>query len=78
MSDSKNELLVSFGVYVKKLRTQKGLTQIEVSSAMNRDQQSLQRVESGRVNPSLLYLIDLAKALDAPLSELTLFQHTKH
>lgn len=73
MSESKNEKLVSFGIYVKKIRTQKGMTQIEVSSAMNRDQQSLQRVESGRVNPSLLYLVDLAKALNAPLSELMKF-----
>jgi transcriptional regulator with XRE-family HTH domain len=73
VSESKNEKLVSFGIYVKKIRTQKGMTQIEVSSAMNRDQQSLQRVESGRVNPSLLYLVDLAKALNAPLSELMKF-----
>lgn len=66
-------MLVSFGHNIKKIRREKGLTQIDVSSNMNRDQQSLQRVESGRVNPSLLYLIDLAEALDITLSDLMNF-----
>lgn len=53
------------------------MTQIDVSTAMNRDQQSLQRLESGRVNPSLLYLIDLANALQVRLEELTTFDQFK-
>ena len=73
MSDNKDILLKSFGTHVKNVRKSKQLTQIEVSSAMNRDQQSLQRVESGRVNPSLTYLIDLSKALGVTLHELLSF-----
>ncbi len=56
------------------MRIAKKMTQLEVSSRMNRDQQSLQRVESGRVNPSLLYLIDLANALNVSMSELFDFE----
>lgn len=53
------------------------MTQVDVSSRMNRDQQSLQRVESGRVNPSLSYLIELAEALDMEISELVCFEVIK-
>lgn len=56
------------------MRVTKNMTQVEVSSRMNRDQQSLQRVESGRVNPSLSYLIDLSVALEIEISELVSFK----
>jgi putative transcriptional regulator len=70
----KHIALKNFGQHIKLLRKSKGMTQIEVSSAMQRDQQSLQRVESGRVNPSLTYLIELAGALNIPVSELVEFR----
>jgi len=37
------------------------------------DQQSLQRIESGKVNPSLIYLLDLAEVLDGEATELVAF-----
>ena len=64
----------SFGNHVKELRLQKNLTQIDVSSRMNKDQQSLQRVESGNVSPSLYYLFELAEGLDISISELIDFK----
>jgi putative transcriptional regulator len=71
----KKEILQkSFGSHVKKLRLKKGMTQVEVSSNMNKDQQSLQRLESGNVSPSLYYLQQLANALDVNLSELMDFE----
>jgi len=76
VSNNSSAILKKFGSHVKNLRTKSGLTQVEVSSRMNRDQQSLQRVESGRVNPSLLYLIDLSFALDISISELINFMKT--
>lgn len=63
MSDTKEIILKKFGQHIKNLRMAQNLTQVEVSSAMVRDQQSLQRVESGRVNPSLTYLLELANAM---------------
>lgn len=69
----KYTILKSFGLHIKHLRKQKGLTQIEVSSAMQRDQQSLQRVESGKVNPSMTYLIELSDALGISIQELFSF-----
>lgn len=70
MLDSQRIELILLGKRIKNIRLSKGLTQIEVSSAMNRDQQSLQRVESGRVNPSYLYLLDLSKALNISIEEI--------
>lgn len=73
MLEDKNSTLIAFGLHVKTLRISTGLTQVEVSSAMGKDQQSLQRVESGRVNPSLYYLFELSVALNVDLSILTAF-----
>ena len=71
----KKEILQkSFGIHVKKLRLQKRLTQVEVSSNMNKDQQSLQRLESGNVSPSLFYLYQLANALEVSLPVLMDFE----
>lgn len=71
----KHSTLKNFGLHVKLLRKSKGMTQLEVSSAMKRDQQSLQRVESGKVSPSLTYLIELADALGIGMSELVNFPY---
>lgn len=74
MNHSKEILQKSFGIHVKKLRIQKNLTQVEVSSNMNKDQQSLQRLESGNVSPSLFYLFQLSNALNVSLPELMEFE----
>jgi len=66
----KDILQKQFGEHVKNIRIAKGLTQIEVSSKMGKDQQSLQRVESGNVSPSLYYLFQLACGLQVDIKEL--------
>jgi len=71
----KKILLESFGKHIRELRLSKGFTQVEVSSAMKRDQQSLQRVESGKINPSLNYLIELSFALQISPAELFNFDY---
>jgi len=73
----KDILQKNFGLHVKKLRLKKGFTQGEVSSNMNKDQQSLQRIESGKVSPSLFYLFQLANSLDVSISELMDFEITE-
>lgn len=74
MNNKKEILQKSFGSHVKNLRLKKGMTQVEVSSNMNKDQQSLQRLESGNVSPSLHYLYQLSNALGISLSELMDFE----
>lgn len=70
MVPKKDILQKQFGNHVKQIRIAKKLTQIEVSSKMGKDQQSLQRVESGNVSPSLYYLFQLANALQVDVKEL--------
>lgn len=74
LKQDKDIVLKNFGSHVKAVRKARGMTQLEVSSAMKRDQQSLQRVESGRVNPSLTYLMELAAALGMSVDELVKFR----
>lgn len=50
---------------------------MDVSSVMNKAQKSLQRVESGKVSPSLYYLFQLADGLKVDIKDLISFQLTK-
>lgn len=66
----KNPDLISLGARIKEVRLAKGMTQLELASALGKDHSSIARIESGRVNPSYLYLKELAKGLGVPLSTL--------
>jgi putative transcriptional regulator len=66
---SREELLV-LGTRIKKERELKGLSQTELANIIGKDQPSLNRVEKGRVNPSYLFLLEIAKGLNLPLWEL--------
>jgi putative transcriptional regulator len=66
---SREELLV-LGTRIKNERELKGLSQTELANIIGKDQPSLNRVEKGRVNPSYLFLLEIAKGLNLPLWEL--------
>lgn len=50
------------------------MTQEELAFQINKDQQSLQRLEKGKVNPTYIYLLDLAEGLGVPVKELLDFE----
>lgn len=56
------------------LRHKKGYTQQHLSHLMDKDTQSLQRVERGVINPSIFYLYELANALETNPKELLNFE----
>jgi transcriptional regulator with XRE-family HTH domain len=58
------------GKNVRKLRTQKGLTQEELAFAAKIDLTYVGGIERGRRNPSLLVMARIAEALSIPLSRL--------
>jgi putative transcriptional regulator len=66
--------LKCFGEHVRKLRKKKKLAQVDLASIMDKDRQSIQRVEAGNINPSILYLIELAEGLQMPLRDLVDFR----
>ncbi|MBS1683681.1 MAG: helix-turn-helix transcriptional regulator [Bacteroidetes bacterium] len=70
MSKSQKQKLKLFGEHVKALRKGKGLTLKELSHSIDKDPQSIHRLEKGQVNPSYLYLLDLCRGLEIDIKDL--------
>ena len=62
------------GERIIKLRTQKGLSQSDLARACNKDRQAIEKIENGRVNPTLYTLLEISEALQVPLSDLVNIQ----
>jgi len=58
------------GSLFKKARLDKGLSQSELAAITDKDQQSIQRFEAGKINPSYLYLLQISKGLNHELYEI--------
>ena len=73
------EIFKQVGKKVQKIRTLKGLSQVDLVGKMegNIDTTNISRIESGRTNPTLLTLYRLAQALEVPISELVSFDDEK-
>ncbi len=67
---NKEQLLKKLGSRIRIIRIEKGMTQGELANSIGKDQQSIQRLESGRVNPSVFYLHEIALGLDVELKDL--------
>lgn len=59
-----------FGLKLKKLRKQKGLTQEKLAELAGLDYSYLNMIESGKKNPTLKLIAKLARVLEVPLEEL--------
>ena len=71
----KKELLQKkIGERIIKLRTQKGLSQSDLARACNKDRQAIEKLENGRVNPTLYTLLEISEALQIPLADLVNLQ----
>lgn len=62
--------LKSLGLKLKKFRTEKGLTLKELGYIIDKEPQSISRVEMGDINPTYLYLLDVCKGLEIEISDL--------
>ena len=73
------EIFKQVGKKVQKIRTLKGLSQVDLVGKMegNIDTTNISRIESGCTNPTLLTLYRLAQALEVPISELVSFDDAK-
>src|SRR5690606_35387336 len=54
------EFLIQLGQRLKKIRQEKGLSQSEVANLCGNERQSYERVENGRINPTIWYLKHIA------------------
>lgn len=72
MRDS--ELLLKFGQRVRKLRTDKGLSQSELDALSNIDRVQIERIENGKINTTISTVNQLAAAFEMSISELMNFE----
>lgn len=70
---TKDELKSKIGKRIIELRTQKGWSQSDLARACNKDRQAIEKLENGKVNPTLYSLLEISKALEVPLSSVVKF-----
>ena len=64
------EKLIRLGLKVKELREEKGLSQTELAYKIGKDQPSINRLEKGKVNPSVIYLLEICEGLEVSLNQM--------
>lgn len=70
ISKSQQKKLISLGARVKAIREKKGYTLDKLGELIDKERQSISRLEKGKINPSYLYLLDICKGLSIQLTEL--------
>lgn len=68
--EKKDVILEKLGNRIREARKNKGITQKQLAYSIGKDQQSIQRLEKGNVNPSLYYLLEVAEGLDVAINQL--------
>ncbi len=58
------------GENLKKIRTAKDITQIEIANKLNVNRSFVSNIENGKTNPTLSTITSLAKALGVSTNEL--------
>lgn len=65
-----NDKLIKLGLKVRELRISKSLSQTDLAFKIGKDQPSINRLEKGKINPSILYLLEIANGLEIKVSDL--------
>ena len=71
----KDTELKALGHHIQLVRKQKGMTQVQLAHALGKDQQSIQRLEAGNVNPTYFYLLEIAEGLGVSIGDLVRVNH---
>lgn len=59
----KETYLKKLGAHIASLRISKGISQAKFAHSCDKDPRSLNRLEKGRINPSIIYLKEIAAEL---------------
>ena len=70
---TKEELKTRIGNRIVELRKAKGWSQADLARACKKDRQATEKLENGKVNPTLYSLYEVAVALEVNLRELVEF-----
>jgi putative transcriptional regulator len=65
-----NDKLIKLGLKVREIRIEKSLSQTDLAFKIGKDQPSINRLEKGKINPSILYLLEIANGLEISVSRL--------
>ena len=65
-----DDILRKFGAAVKRIRKEKGLTQVDIEIKTGIGSADLSRIENGQVNLSFSKLVKLAEGLGVQLNEI--------
>ena len=71
---TKDQLKKKIGQRIIELRTQKGWSQSDLARACGKDRQAIEKLENGKVNPTIYSLFEIAQVLEIPLFELVKFK----
>ncbi len=74
ISKKDKAILQKFGAHVKQLREDRGLSLREMSYACNIDNSKISKIEQGKINITILTLLELSAGLEVSPSELLLFR----
>ena len=66
----KPDLNKKIGQRIIDLRTKKGWSQSDLARACGKDRQAIEKLENGKVNPTLYTLYEMAKVLEVSLTTL--------
>ena len=70
---TKDQLKKKVGNRIVELRNQRGLNQADLARACGKDRQAIEKIENGKVNPTVFSLYEISIALSVPLEELLKF-----
>ncbi len=73
--EEKNECKRQFGINVRRIRIEKGYSQLELSALLDKGGNTLlSRIENGKANVTLMTVYMLSKALNVEIKELFDFE----
>lgn len=70
MTEEQKQKLKILGERLRSLRMQRGLTLKEMGYKIEKEPQSISRLEMGRINPTYLYLLDICIGLDVDIKDI--------
>ncbi|MCW3084789.1 MAG: hypothetical protein JWP12_2155 [Bacteroidetes bacterium] len=70
---TKEQLKKKIGQKIIEIRTKKGWSQSDLARACKKDRQAIEKLENGKVNPTLYSLLEISKALGVAVKDLISF-----
>ncbi len=70
INNEQKQELIKLGERVRIIRHNKGLSLQDVAERIDKDRQSVQKLEKGGFNPSYIYLLEICKGLEIDIKEL--------